>query len=301
MGDQISRSPAANLQMGSPEPDEWLSPEDVLAMPPPEPRRRRPARQVLTELWHSRELLETLVTRDLKIRYKGSVLGFAWSMVTPLALVLVFGFIFTKAFVIPGTPNFSLFFLTGYLPWQLFAGSLSDSVVVLVHNGSLLRQINFPREYLPLSKVLAQTIHFLLSLLVLFAFALILGYNFFPFLGVLVLTVTLHLAFVLGLSMGLAAVNVVFRDLQELLQVILLIWFYATPLIYRLEQLPSEYRWIILLNPMTWYMDLYRHSLYYLVFPPIKVVLVCAALSCASLAVGYVLFIRLAHRFCKEL
>jgi ABC-type polysaccharide/polyol phosphate export permease len=222
-------------------------------------------------------------------------------MVTPLAMVLVFSIIFTKVFTVPGTPDFPLFFLVGYLPWQFLAGSLMDSVVVIAGNGSLLRQVKFPREYLPLSKVAGQGVHFALSLLALFAFALFLSYNFAPFLGLLVLTVVLHLAFVAGISMAVAAVNVVFRDLQELLQVLLIIWFYATPIIYRIEQLPASYQRLILLNPMTWYLDLYRHVFYYLVYPPAKVILVCAALSAASLVIGYVLFMRLAQSFCKEL
>lgn len=275
------------------------SPE--LVVPPRQRRRARPLRRLLGDFWQSRELLKNLVSRDLKIRYKSSVLGFAWSMVTPLAMVLVFGFIFTRVFEVANTADFSLFFLAGFLPWQFLSGSLSESVSAIVGNGALMRQVNFPREYLPISKVASQAVHFLLSLVVLGAYGLLRGYNFLPFLPALVITLVLFFLFVAGLSMAFAAANVAFRDLQELVPVMLLIWFYGTPLFYRLEMVPERFRWMMLLNPMTWFLDLFRHVFYYQVFPPTKVILVAAALGAGSVVAGYVLFVRLARTFSKEL
>ncbi|HEX2053999.1 MAG TPA: ABC transporter permease [Actinomycetota bacterium] len=272
-----------------------------LAVPPRPRRRPRPLRKLLGDFWQSRELLRNLVARDLKIRYKDSILGFAWSMVTPLATVLVFGFIFTRVFEVTNTADFSLFFLAGFLPWQFLSGSIAESVGAIVGNGPLMRQVNFPREYLPLSKVSSQAIHFVLSLGVLSVYALVRGYNFFPFLPVLALAILFHALFVAGMSMAFAAANVAFRDLQELVPVMLLLWFYGSPLFYRLEMVPAEWRWLILLNPMTWFLDLYRHVFYYLVVPPTKVMAVAAFLGVASTAVGYLLFVRLARTFSKEL
>lgn len=278
------------------------SPADAeLGVPPRQRRRPRSLRRLLGDFWRSRELLRNLVVRDLKIRYKDSVLGFAWSMVTPLATVLVFGFIFTRVFEVADTRDFSLFFLAGFLPWQFLSGSISESVGAIVGNGALMRQVNFPREYLPLSKVASQAIHFLLSLSVLSLYALIRGYNFLPFVGVLALTLLLHALFVTGMSMAFAAANVTFRDLQELVPVMLLLWFYGSPLFYRLEMVSAEWRWLILLNPLTWFLDLYRHVFYYLVMPPAKVVAVAAVLGLGSTVVGYLLFVRLARTFSKEL
>jgi ABC-type polysaccharide/polyol phosphate export permease len=94
---------------------------------------------------------------------------------------------------------------------------------------------------------------------------------------------------------------VAFRDLQELVPVMLLLWFYGTPLFYRLEMVPERFQWLILLNPMTWFLDLFRHVFYYKVFPPMKVVLVAAALGAGSVVIGYLLFVRLARTFSKEL
>jgi ABC-type polysaccharide/polyol phosphate export permease len=272
-----------------------------LVVPPRQRRRARPLRRLLGDFWQSRELLKNLVTRDLKIRYKASFLGFAWSMVTPLAMVLVFGFIFTRVFEVANTADFSLFFLAGFLPWQFLSGSLSESVSAIVGNGALMRQVNFPREYLPISKVASQAVHFLLSLVVLGVYALIRGYNFLPFIPALVITLVFFTLFVAGLSMMFAAANVAFRDLQELVPVMLLLWFYSTPLFYRLEMVPERFRWMMLLNPMTWFLDLFRHVFYYQVFPPLKVILVAAALGVGSVVAGYLLFVRLARTFSKEL
>jgi ABC-type polysaccharide/polyol phosphate export permease len=272
-----------------------------LVVPPRQRRRARPLRRLMGDFWQSRELLKNLVTRDLKIRYKASFLGFAWSMVTPLAMVLVFGFIFTRVFEVANTADFSLFFLAGFLPWQFLSGSLSESVSAIVGNGALMRQVNFPREYLPISKVASQAVHFLLSLVVLGVYALIRGYNFLPFIPALVITLVFFTLFVAGLSMMFAAANVAFRDLQELVPVMLLLWFYSTPLFYRLEMVPERFRWMMLLNPMTWFLDLFRHVFYYQVFPPLKVILVAAALGVGSVVAGYLLFVRLARTFSKEL
>lgn len=272
-----------------------------LVVPPRQRRRARPLMRLLGDFWQSRELLKNLVSRDLKIRYKASFLGFAWSMLTPLAMVLVFGFIFTRVFKVTNTADFSLFFLTGLLPWQFLSGSVSESVSAIVANGALMRQVNFPREYLPISKVVSQAVHFLLSLVVLGVYALIRGYNFLPFIPALVIALVFFFLFVAGLSMVFAAANVAFRDLQELVPVMLLLWFYGTPLFYRLEMVPERFRWMMLLNPMTWFLDLFRHVFYYQVFPPLKVILVAAALGVGSVVVGYLLFVRLARTFSKEL
>lgn len=278
---------------------EGTSPD--LVVPPRQRRRARPLRRLLGDFWESRELLKNLVARDLNIRYKSSILGFAWSMLTPLAMVLVFGFIFTRVFEVANTADFSLFFLAGFLPWQFLSGSISESVGAIVGNGALMRQVNFPREYLPLSKVVSQAVHLLLSLVVLGVYALIRGYNFLPFLPALVITLVFFVLFVAGLSMAFAAANVAFRDLQELVPVMLLLWFYGSPLFYRLEMVPERFRWMILLNPMTWFLDLYRHVFYYQVFPPAKVILVAAGLGVGTMAGGYLLFVRLARTFSKEL
>lgn len=254
----------------------------------------------LTELWKARELLRNLVVRELKVRYKNSVLGFGWSMITPLAMMGIFTFIFTKIFVVP-LRDFPLFFLAGFLPWIYFSNSVMGSVGAVVQNAHLIKKVYFPREVLPLSIVLAQGVHFLLSLCVLAAFLIYRGYNFLPFLHLLILAIVFHTLLNCGLAMLFAAANVGFRDLQELVQVIFLLWFYATPIFYSAEMAPERYRPLLRLNPMTWFVELYRSALYGLRAPRPALLLGCAAFALVSVVLGYAFFTRQAVTFAKEI
>lgn len=263
------------------------------------PGRIRRARRRLRELWRTRELLRNLVVRDIKVRYKNSVLGFAWSMLTPLAMMLVFTFIFTKVFRVQ-LKDFSLFFLAAFLPWTYFSNAVVGSVGAIISNANLIKKVYFPRELLPLSTVLSQGVHFLLSLVPFGVYALVKGYNFLPFFPLLVLAFFLQTLFNAGLAMAFAAANVVFRDIQELISVIFLVWFYGTPIFYQLEMVPEKYRFLLLLNPMTLFSGFYRQILYHLTFPSLKLVLACAGYALVSLVTGYALFARLAVKFAKE-
>lgn len=293
--------PLERLTRGELEKMEALNTPVERAVPERTGRRRRPVRVKLGELWEFRELLKALVIRDLKVRYKNSVLGFAWSMLTPLALMVVFTFIFTK--VVPvrgGRADFPIFFLAGFLPWQFFSNSVANAVTVIVVNSSLVKKVYFPREFLPLATVLAQLIHFALSLGVLSVYLAVEGYNFLPFLPVLAVVAVLQTLFNAGVSMIFAAANVRFRDLQELTPVLFLLWFYGTPIFYGLEMVPAQYKIVLLMNPMTWFLDLYRYALYYLQNPPARVLGVAALFSVVVFGAGYGFFVRLSRNFAKE-
>lgn len=266
------------------------------------PRRRpliRQAGRKLRGLWQARELLKNLAARDLKVRYKNSALGFGWTMLTPVAMLLVFTFIFTKVFRSP-IDHFPVFFLAGFLPWTYFSNSVVGSVGAIVSNGNLIKKVYFPREVLPLSTVAAQGVHFLLSLTVFAVYMLIEGFNFLPFLPLVIAAFLLQTMFNAGFAMAFAAGNVSFRDLTELVQVIFLVWFYGTPIIYSLDNVPERYQFIIQANPMSWFIEFYRQLLYHLSLPSLKVVGICAGSSVLALVVGYTLFSRLAVTFAKE-
>jgi ABC-type polysaccharide/polyol phosphate export permease len=259
--------------------------------------KTRPSK--LRELWGARELLRNLVGRDLKVRYKNSLLGFAWSMLTPLSMMLIFTFIFTQVFR-TGLKDFPIFFLAGFLPWTYFLNSVQGSVGAIVGNGPLIQKVYFPREVLPLSTVLSQGIHFLLALALFGAYMMLEGYNFLPLLHVLIGLVILQSIFNAGLAMAFAAANVGFRDLQELVGVIFTLLFYGTPIIYQLDMVPERYRVLLQLNPMTWFVGFYRQILYYRALPSAKLVLACSAIAFVCLIAGYMVFNRLALSFAKE-
>jgi ABC-type polysaccharide/polyol phosphate export permease len=268
----------------------------------------------LGDLWVSRELLRNLVGKELKVRYKGSALGFLWSLITPLLMTAIFTVVFATFLRIElGDGNFATFFLSGYLVWQFFSNSVNSSVGAIVANGPLIRKVYFPREVLPLSLVLSQGVHFLLALVA--TSPLIIYYRgFHPELVAAVLIgLVLLTAFTAGVSMIFAAANVGFRDLQELTQVLFLGWFYATPIIYALffvEDNAPQFLPLIRANPMTWFVELFRRMLYGSpareglnpppAWPPLESWLVCGAWAVGALAVGYWLFNRLAVTFAKE-
>ncbi len=276
-----------------------FEPVPTSAVPPATRKRARTAGRKLQELWDSRELLWSFVVRDLKIRYKNSVLGFAWSLLTPLALMVVFTFIFTKVFVV-GPRDFAILFLAGYLPWQYFANSVVNSVAVIVNNSDLIKKVYFPREFLPIATVLSQLVHLALSLAVLGVYLIFKGHNFLPYLPVLLLAMLLLTFFNMGVSMVFAAANVRFRDIQELTPVIFLLWFYGTPIFYSFEMVPAGYKTLLLLNPMTWYLDLFRRVLYFPRSPSASLVAVAFGLALVSFGLGYGVFLRLARTFAKD-
>ena len=277
---------------------------------PPAPRRG-----AIGDLWNSRELLRNLVSKELKVRYKHSALGFLWSLVTPLLMTAVFTVVFATFLRIPlGDGNFASFFLSGYLVWQFFANSINASVGAIVSNGALIQKVYFPREVIPLSLVLSQGVHLLLALLATTPLFLALR-GFHPellpvvFAGLVLLTL-----FTAGVAMVFAAANVGFRDLQELTQVLFLAWFYATPVIYPLFLVEGGaaqmFRPFVLANPMTSFVEFFHRSLYGVAqevgvnpppqVPELRLWLLCTGWAVAALLVGTWVFRRKAATFAKE-
>jgi ABC-type polysaccharide/polyol phosphate export permease len=279
----------------------------------------------LGELWRARELLEQLVRKELKVRYKNSSLGFLWSMLTPALMTVVFSIVFRIVIRIP-VHDFAAFFLAGYLLWQFFQNSCQGAIHSIVGNGDLVKKVYFPREVLPLSHVLSQLAHLLLALLVVSPYLIATrGWTVLTHLPATLLAIALLTVFTSGVAMLLAGVNVVFRDLQELFVVLYLVWFYSTPVLYPLalaEAMLEGHRlaWlevVLRANPMTWFVEAFRAPLYgkVVVSPPgaddpvlsmlptwpspttIGILLLWAV---GTFAVGYAVFLRRARTFAKE-
>jgi len=274
----------------------------------------------LGERWRGRELLVQLVRKELKVRYRNSTLGFLWSMLTPALMTVVFTVIFTQIVPIEVGGPFPAFFLAGYLLWQFFQNSCQGAIHSVVGNADLVKKVYFPREVLPLSHVLAQLIHLLLALLVISPYLVwARGLQVLVHLPATLLAVVLLTVFTSGVAMWLAGVNVVFRDLQELFVVMFLVWFYATPVLYPLAlvraMLGTDHVLVTLLqlNPMTWFVELFRTPLYGAVveagsgvtslapaWPGPGAVAIAFGWAVVTFAAGYVVFLRRARTFAKE-
>jgi lipopolysaccharide transport system permease protein len=259
----------------------------------------------LRQLFRYRALIQSLVARDLKARYRGSVLGFFWSFVNPLLLLLIYTFVFTVVITRPETQvldPFALFMFCGILPWTWFSSSLLESSNVLIAGGNLIRKVLFPAEVLPIVTVLANMVHFFLGLPILAAFFLYYGRPVFaPDLAWLPVIVLVQLMLTLGLALFVSALTVHFRDLRDLLSNLLTLWFFATPIIYSMAEAPARVRPFLNLNPFTHLAIAYQEVLFvHGGFAQWPRLLILGALSLVVLLAGYFTFDRLRDTLAEE-
>jgi lipopolysaccharide transport system permease protein len=261
--------------------------------------------QNLRALFRYRGLIQTLVARDLKARYRGSVLGFFWSFFNPLLLLLVYTFVFSTVLPSAHTDDlqpYALFMFCGILPWTWFSSSVLESSNVLISGGNLIKKVLFPAEVLPIVTVLANMVHFFLGLPILVAFLIYyqrpldaLELLWFP------VIVFVQLLVLLGLGLLVSSLTVHFRDLKEILGNLLTLWFFATPIIYPWTQVPERYRWIINVNPMTHLAISYQEVLFYIgPHGHWRWLMALLAGSVLTFFIGYFVFDRLRDSFAEE-
>jgi len=257
----------------------------------------------LRNLFNHRALIQALVSRELKARYRGSVLGFLWSFVNPLLLLLIYSFVFTVIFQpirSEGMTPYALFLFCGLLPWSWFSSSLLESSAVLSGNANLIQKVIFPADVLPFVSVFSNFVHFLLGLPILFAFLIYfrrpLNIYLLFFLGV----VLIQLIFTLGFALFISSLSVHFRDIRDLLANLLTFWFFSTPIIYPATMIPESFRWVLKLNPMTHIMMGYQDTLFRGVLPHWKRLSVTLLVSMEDFYVGYFIFDRLRDSFAEE-
>lgn len=290
------------------------------------------------ELVNHRELIFTLVKRDLKIRYKASALGFLWSFGRPLFLMLVMWAVFSQIVKIETEIPYPLHLLTGLLPWMFFTGALIEAQGSILYNSNVVKKIKLPTAAFPAAAVLSNLVHLLLAMLILFVF--ILGYTFFAdpalFPGweivFLPFIIILQFAILMGLALILAALNVFYRDVTSISEILITAWFYLTPIIYPVQMARDKLKgmlapaeadpaltysfsenllyYLYLCNPMTPVITAYRRVLYgrhLRVAPEISDATLMIGLGISAvfaillLWVGSRLFDRLSKRFADEL
>jgi lipopolysaccharide transport system permease protein len=259
----------------------------------------------LRQLLRYRGLIQSLVARELKARYRGSLLGFFWSFINPLLLLLIYTFVFTV--VMPGVrppelEPFALFMFCGILPWSWFSSALLESANVLIAGGNLIKKVLFPAEVLPIVTVLAGLVHFCFGLPILAAFLMyyrtpivLTDMLWFP------VVVATQLVLTLGLALLVSALTVHFRDVRDLLANLLTLWFFATPIIYPLSQVPPEARTLLNVNPFTHLAVAYQQVLFDDgPFTAGRRLIVVGAGSVAVFLFGYFVFDRLRDTLAEE-
>lgn len=258
------------------------------------------APQKLHRLNYLMDLLITLVARDLKLRYRRSVMGVAWSLLNPLAQLLVLSFVFRT--ILPlRIPNYTVFLFVGLLPWTWFQISLFQATDSIVGNRELIRRPGFPVSVLPVITVTSNLIHLVLAFPVLVLFMLFSGINLTSAVFVLPILVILQFALILSLAYPLATLHVTFRDTQYLLGVFLLVGFYLTPVFYDVSAIPERYQLIYRLNPMVDLVDAYRTVLIHGQLPNASSLWLMGLLIVLLLVFGHIFFMRASYQFAEEL
>jgi lipopolysaccharide transport system permease protein len=254
----------------------------------------------MRSLFRYRELIRNLVLKDLKLKYRDSILGFVWSLANPFLLILVYSFVFGQ--ILRGGPtNFVYFLMIGILPWNFFAQSLMMSTGSILDNGSLIRKVALPMEVFPITTVLFNLVQFLCALVVFFPIAWLFfkvpldwsWINFFPIL-------VLQVLFTLGLSFVISTATVFYRDVRHFTEIFLMLIFWLTPIIYDVQSAPATLKTVLYMNPFSYFVLAYQDALYRNVFSSLQDWLVIASLALGSLAFGYALFAICKLRFPEE-
>lgn len=260
----------------------------------------------LKELWAYRSLITNFVLRDLKVRYKNSLLGIVWSWLNPLLMMLIFTFVFG---VVLGSdiPNYHILFLSALLPWNFFVGAVMGGITSIAGGGHLIKKVYFPREALPISVVLSNLINFLIGLPVFFILAMLSGVRITKWVLFLPVPIIIQVTFSIGIVLFLSAVEVFYRDTHMLMDVAMQAWFFLTPVIYPVGTLPKEVTllgitfnpqlWIFRLNPMASIINTYQDILYNGTLTTLDFLSRTALTALIVLIFGYWFFRRQSSKF----
>jgi len=246
--------------------------------------------------WHFIELLVAMTEKELRARYKHTVFGFFWLIANPLLQMLVIGFVFTF-FMKEPIPHYNYYLFTGLLIWNFFSLSLTKATPSIVFERSLIKKAAFPREVIPVSIITSNFIHLVVAqalFLIPTFFQGTLSWQTIPFalIGYMYL-----LAFTIGLSLLTSSLNVRFRDINFFVQAILVIWFYATPIVYSFAVIPSTYIWLWRLNPMTSILQLFQHAFIQFPMPGVAMLGINSFVILCVLIVGIYVFRKESKNF----
>jgi len=248
----------------------------------------------------ARAICKGLIIKKFKTRYSGAIFGLGWAVITPLILAFSIDIIFTHVFKVD-VPNFTLFVLSGIIPWLFFANTVMDVTNSFSADSALLQQGVFPREFIPISCVFANFLSFLIGIICLLPIFLIAKPQIIKVLPFLILIFILHLGFLIGLGMIFSTLNAFSSDLMHFLSVGLMLWFWVTPVFYSFQMLAFPYRWFCLLNPMTYYTTLYRQVLFDGIIPSFNIIYAAFLISIAVFFGGYEFFIKRESELFKKL
>ncbi len=255
--------------------------------------------KLFKELYHYRELLKTNVQKEIRGKYKASILGVLWSFINPLLMVLVYAIVFPYIMRVK-TENYLIFLICGIIPWNFFTLSMAQGTTCITNNSNLIKKVYFPREILPISVVTSGLVNFFISCLIIVIFVLFGGIGlswhliFLPLIALIQYIITLAIVFLLS------AFNVYIKDTEYIVNFLVNMLFYATPILYTTDMFSGAITWIFKLNPMAHLINAYRDIFYLQRIPNLGNLFILFVLGLIFLIICYNLFKRMEKNFAEE-
>jgi len=253
-------------------------------------------KELIGSIYRYRELIWALAIKELKVRYKRSVLGFLWALLNPALMMGVLTAVFSTILRF-GIPHYAIFLLSVLLPWTFFSQSLSYAVESIVGNGELIKKVSVPKLVFPVAAVVSNIINLLLSFIPMALVVLLMRHPFYSTWLYLPVPIVALIIFTLGATFFFAAANVYYRDIAHILQVVLSAWFYFTPIIYALDFIPANRQWLFKLNPIIYVINGFRLAIYYGQLPQWSSIVASFACAFIALIVGFAIFRKYQDEF----
>lgn len=255
---------------------------------------------IFKKIYNYRELLKTNVKKEIRGRYKNSFLGVLWSFLNPLLQLLVYSVIF-GALLAGGDKTYPIYICVALIPWTYFTTAITQAAFTVIGNADIIKKVYFPREILPVSVVTSGAVNFIISTIIILAFVIFSGVGLSWYILLYPFILLIQYVLLLGIGFIVSSVTVYFRDLEHIIGVVLMAAFYATPIVYKLGQLPHTLQILVNLNPMTHLINAYRDIFYYHQMPNMEILVTLLGISLVLTVVGYFIFKKLQKGFAEQL
>lgn len=256
--------------------------------------------EVFKNIYKYRELLKTNVKKEIRGKYKNSVLGILWSFLNPLLQIVVYTLVFQVILKNP-KPHYIVFLCSGLIPWNFFSIALSRGAFTFIENGNIIKKVYFPREIIPISVVTSEAVNFIISTIIILGFAMAEGIGISKYFAFYPLILIIQYIFTLGVTLVVSAITVYVRDLQHLIGVALQLLFYATPIVFAADAIPDSMQWIIKINPMSYIINGYRDIFYNQTMPDLGLLGIMLLVAIVLCIIGYLIFSKLQKGFAEQL
>ncbi len=255
----------------------------------------------IKNVWSFRDMVFELTHRELRGKYKGSVLGFLWTYINPLMQILVYAFVFSQIFR-SGIERFHIYLIVSMFPFNFFTGGVIQGLGSIRYQGDLVKKVYFPRQILPIVSLTVNFVNLLISFAIIYSILLVSGWGInLKIQAWLIPVMIIEYVFALGLAFLLSAVEVYFRDIEHIVSVLMMIWMYVTPMFYSIDIIPEKFLPIFYCNPMLYIIGMYQQILYFKVVPDMVYMFKASCFAFAVIVVGSIVFKILEKRFAEEL